>query len=77
MIYDSDLARHMTCADLLDIDIPAVTADTDISVLLKLFHWHNLSAIPVVENFQSNRLGGIVEQRDVLRALYDKPAGSG
>ncbi|MHC4663273.1 MAG: CBS domain-containing protein [Planctomycetota bacterium] len=76
MVYDPTLAHLVTAFDLAEHDAPTVTPDTPLEKILDIFHEHNLGAIPVVDDLESNRLAGIVEQRDLLRALHKEMAES-
>ena len=72
MVYDPTFAHLVTATDLADTDIPAALPDTPLPDLLELFNRHNTGELPVIEDTESGRLVGIVEQRDLLRALRDR-----
>ena len=70
VIYDPDLSALVTAVDLADPDSPPVPTDMPLRELLDLFTQLNVGALPVVEQADSRRLVGLVEQRDLLRALH-------
>ena len=70
LMFDPAMAQLVTAGDLADQGIPAVIAEMPLPELLEVFHKHNRGAIAVVDQAETNRLTGIVEQRDVLRALH-------
>ncbi len=70
IVYDPTLAHLVDAMDLLDTSTPAVTQDAAADKLLNLFHHLNIGVLPVVASTRSKRLIGIVEQRDLLRAMY-------
>ncbi len=70
MVYDPALADLVDAMDVLDRNTPAVTPEITAEKLLNLFHQLNLGTIPVVKNQRSKKLIGIVEQRDLLKAMY-------
>ena len=76
LMYSPALTNLVTAADLADMDILPVTPDMSGSRILELFHRHHLSALAVVDDAQTNHLIGIVEQRDVLRAMHESTEGS-
>ena len=72
IVYDPSLAHLVDAMDLLDTGTPAVTGEMPAEELLNLFHNLNIGVLPVVESKRSKRLVGIVEQRDLLRAMYQQ-----
>lgn len=70
VIYDP-LARDLiTAVDLADPDSPIVPLDMPLTDLLELFTSQNVGMLPVTERPGSKTIVGIVEQRDLLRALH-------
>lgn len=70
VIYDPTLSQLVTAADLADADSPTVPSDMPLRELLDLFTSHNVAVLPVVERPDSKRVVGLVEQRDLLKALH-------
>jgi len=70
VIYDPGLSALVTAVDLADPDSPPVPTDMPLRELLDLFTRLNVGALPVVEQAESRRIVGLVEQRDLLRALH-------
>ena len=70
VIYDPALSGLVTAVDLADPDSAVVPMDMKLGDLLKLFTSKNVAVLPVAERRESNRIVGIVEQRDLLRALH-------
>lgn len=72
-IYNPASLKLVNAGSLADHGTPTVTPETDLSDLLEIFHQHNISEIAVIENPVSKRLIGLIEQRDLLRALHENP----
>lgn len=70
VIYDPTLSALVTAVDLADPDSPLVPSDMPLRDLLDLFTRQNVGALPVVKHVKSKRIVGLVEQRDLLRALH-------
>lgn len=70
VIYDPSISALVTAVDLADSDSRTVPMDMPLSDLLDLFTDQNVAVLPVVERGDSNRITGIVEQRDLLRAMH-------
>lgn len=70
VMYDPSLTALVTAADLADPDSPTVPVDMPLERLLELFNRENLAVVPVVAGPGERRIVGIVEQRDLLRALH-------
>lgn len=70
MIYDPALSRLMTAVDLSNPDTNAVPADMPIEDAVHVFRDGDVGSLPVVETADSRNVVGILEQRDVLRALH-------
>jgi len=69
VIYDPVLSDLVTAADLSDPDSSAVPVDMPLHEALRVFQAANVGSLPVIEGSGSRRVVGILEQRDVLRAL--------
>lgn len=72
VVYDPTLRDLVTAVDLADPDSAIVSMDMTLGDLLDVFTAHNVGVLPVTESGDSpgaNRVVGIVEQRDLLRAL--------
>ena len=70
VIYDPALRELVTAVDLADQDSVAVPMDLPLEKLLDEFTRYNVGVLPVAEQLGSKRIVGIVEQRDLLRALH-------
>jgi len=70
LFYSPTLDRMIVATDLADDDVPAITAEASLAELLELFHEYDTGTLPVVDGEESNRLVGVVEQRDLFRALH-------
>ena len=70
LIYDPFLSHLMTAADLASTDLRAVPADMPAREVLSLFHDGDVGSLPVVQDAVSRNVVGIIEQRDLLRALH-------
>ncbi|RME41759.1 MAG: CBS domain-containing protein, partial [Planctomycetota bacterium] len=76
VLYDPVLRELVTAADLADPDSPTVRADMPIRDLFDVFTRTDLTLLPVVDDTEHRRIVGMVEQRDVLRALHRTNAAS-
>jgi CBS domain-containing protein len=56
--------------DLADPDSATVSVDVTLPDLLNIFTSQNVGVLPVVDQPGGTRVVGIVEQRDLLRALH-------
>lgn len=70
VIYDPDLSDLVTAADLVAVDTRAVPAEMPIESVLTVFRSGSATSLPVYESDDARLVIGIVEQRDVLRALH-------
>ena len=70
VIYDPALCNLVTALDLADQDSVPVPMDLPLDELLKAFHEQDVGVLPVAPDARSRRVVGIVEQRDLLRALH-------
>ena len=70
IIYDPQLRELVTAADLADASSPTVSADLSLQELLKVFHQTDFGSLAVVEGKESRRVVGLVEQRDLLKAIH-------
>jgi len=70
VIYDPMVRGLVTAVDLTDPDSRTVAPDMTLTDLLEVFSSENVGVLPVAEQAGSNRIVGVVEQRDLLRALH-------
>jgi CBS domain-containing protein len=70
VIYDPTLLGLVTAVDLADPDSPTVPPDMLLSELLGVFSSENVGVLPVVDQAGGKQIVGVVEQRDVFRALH-------
>jgi CBS domain-containing protein len=70
VIYDPTMSVLVSAIDLADPDSTVVPADMRLSELLKVFTTENVGVLPVVQRAEDRHVVGIVEQRDLLRALH-------
>ncbi len=70
VIYDPALSGLVTAVDLADPESATVSADVTLPDLLNVFTSQNVGVLPVVDQPGGTRVVGIVEQRDLLRALH-------
>jgi CBS domain-containing protein len=74
VIYDPTTRDLVTAVDLADPDSPVVSMDMPLEELLQVFTSHNVGVLPVGQRDQAGRIVGLVEQRDLLRALHRGPS---
>jgi CBS domain-containing protein len=70
VMYDPAWAELVTAIDLADPNSVVVPMDMGLAELLEVFTHQNVAVLPVVEKSDSKRIVGIVEQRDLLRAVH-------
>lgn len=70
LMFNPVLAQMLTAYDMANTAPPIALADQPLKEILDLFHEHDVGSLPVIENRESRRLLGVIEQRDVLRALH-------
>lgn len=70
VIYDPTVSALVTAVDLADPDSVTVQSDMPLTELLDVFTSQNVGVLPVVEQAARKHIVGIVEQRDLLRALH-------
>jgi len=75
MIYNPLLADLVTASDLVRPGAKPLFVDMPLDDALQCFHEHEVGSLPVVDGPHSRRVVGVVEQRDLLRALHGKPGG--
>ncbi len=77
VIYDPAMRELVTALDLADPDSIVVPMDMSLGNLLRVFEGQNVGVLPVAERGNPERIVGIVEQRDLLRALHlTQPSGA-
>ncbi|MCA9245064.1 MAG: CBS domain-containing protein [Phycisphaerales bacterium] len=69
IIYDATLARLVTAADLCNASRPVAPIEMPLDEALRAFQKNDGNAMTVVDDTDSRRVLGIVEQRDLLRAM--------
>ncbi|MCH7812603.1 MAG: CBS domain-containing protein [Planctomycetes bacterium] len=70
VIYEPALRELVTAADLADTDTPLVPMDMPLPELLEVFTRQNVGVLPVGDTAADRHVVGVVEQRDLLRALH-------
>ncbi|MFQ5590621.1 MAG: CBS domain-containing protein [Phycisphaerae bacterium] len=69
VMYDPISAKLVAAIDLADPNSAMVEMDMPLTNLLEVFHSQNVAVLPVVDQRGSKRIVGIVDQRDLLRAV--------
>lgn len=70
VIYDPMMHDLITAYDLADADTPIVSTGTPLDELLAVFEKCEIGVLPVTDDPQHRHVIGIVDQRDVLRAIH-------
>lgn len=70
VIYDPTARLLITAYDLADSDAPIVRSDLPLDELLQVFQRYEVGVLPVTEGESGRQIVGIVDQRDVLRAVH-------
>jgi CBS domain-containing protein len=70
VLYDPNLRDLITAMDLADPQSPTVPPNMALNELFEVFTIHNVAVLPVTQEGDAGRVIGIVEQRDLLRALH-------
>ncbi|NOX59109.1 MAG: CBS domain-containing protein [Planctomycetes bacterium] len=70
ILYDPATLTLITATDLADPALPTAYVDQPLEELLDIFSKVGVEGVPVVESAESKTVIGIIEQRDVLRALH-------
>ncbi len=70
IIYDPAVRDLVTAIDLAKPNCPFATVDQPLPELLDKFHEVNVGCLPVLQSPASRKVTGVVEQRDLLRALH-------
>jgi Kef-type K+ transport system membrane component KefB/CBS domain-containing protein len=70
VIYEPTLRDLITAMDLVDPQSPTVPPDMSLNELFEVFTVHNVAVLPVTQKGDAGHVIGIVEQRDLLRALH-------
>jgi len=70
LVFNPVLAQLLNAYDMANTAPPAIEADRSLQEALDLFHKYDVSSLPVIENAESRRLLGVLEQRDVLKSLH-------
>ena len=72
LMFNSALAQLLNAYDMANTAPPVALADQPLTEILERFHEHDVGSLPVIDHANTRRLLGVVEQRDVLRALHVK-----
>ncbi len=70
IMYDPTMLGLITAFDLADPSLPLAYVEQSVEELLGSFGKSDIGAIPVTKSAESRVVVGIIEQRDVLRALH-------
>ncbi|MFQ5412194.1 MAG: CBS domain-containing protein [Phycisphaerae bacterium] len=70
ILYDPTLSYLMTAMDLSNPRAGAVHADMPLAEAMRVFQEGDVGSLPVVETADSRHVVGIIEQRDLLRAVH-------
>ncbi len=70
IIYDPTLRELVTAIDLADPESHLIPQDMSLEALLDAFRDADTGLLPVVDAAGSRKIIGVVEQRDLLRALH-------
>jgi len=71
VIYDPVMRDLVTAVDLADPKSRVVSPEVTLEELAQFFAEDNVAVLPVANEEESRRIVGLVEQRDMLRALHD------
>ncbi len=74
-IYDPVLANLVTAADLSNPNTQPVLADLPLDQLMGVFQDRDVGSLPVVNDTESRQVIGVIEQRDLLRAMRGPQQG--
>lgn len=75
LMFNPMLASVVNAFDMANTSAPVAVVDQPLEEILDLFHRHNVDSLPVVDNPEHRRFLGVIEQRDVLRALHVDESG--
>ncbi|MCH8992063.1 MAG: CBS domain-containing protein [Acidobacteria bacterium] len=70
VMYDPAARGLVTAVDLVGSGSVVVPMEMPLDELLKVFTERNVGVLPVVESAKDRQIVGVVEQRDLLRALH-------
>ena len=70
IIYDPTMRDLVTAIDLANPSAPTVPVDLSLEELLEVFKKADMESLTVVDSSGDRRVVGLVEQRDLLRALH-------
>ncbi len=71
VIYDPVMRDLVTAVDLADPKSRVVSPGVTLDELARFFSEDNVGVLPVASEGESRKIVGLVEQRDMLRALHD------
>ncbi len=72
LLFNPMLAKVANAFDMANTNAPVALADQTLDSVFELFQKHNVDSLPVVNDVDERRFLGVIEQRDVLRALHRK-----
>ena len=75
LMYNPMLAKVVNALDMANTNTPIVLVDQTLNSVFELFQCHNVDSLPVVNDAHERKFLGVIEQRDVLRALHRKVDG--
>lgn len=70
LMFNPVLAKVVNAFDMAKSNTPVAQADQTLEAVFELFQNHNVDSLPVVDDADQRRFLGVIEQRDVLRALH-------
>jgi CBS domain-containing protein len=70
LVFNPALNAMLTAYDMANTAPPVALAGQPLPEVLRTFHDHDVGSLPVIENPESRRFLGVIEQRDVIRALH-------
>ena len=76
MLYDPVLRELVTAHDLARADTPRITREMPLDALFDKFRRADVGTLPVVDADDRRKVVGIVEQRDLLKALHEREDAS-
>ncbi len=69
LIYEQEALRHLVVArDLVDTDLPRVTVEDDLSIVMQMFSGSDVDEVAVVDVHAPGRLVGTIREKDVIEA---------
>jgi Kef-type K+ transport system membrane component KefB/predicted transcriptional regulator len=75
IIYDPTLRDLVTAVDLATTHMHPVPVSMELLDVMLVFQDGDIGSLPVVDSAETRKVVGIIEQRDVLRAIHDASRG--